>query len=340
MDILYNAPENALLYTRTTQYHIIKNILESIHSFLPDGNFKITSEGIMLQNMDKHRNSMICIVLDRFEHHFCKHTFYIGLSLKRFLEGMRHINGDMLVLYIRDSDTDEQRGLEVYIHENELIHTFTLPLYRSTVEEYEFEDFQKASRVFSIPNNSFQRLIKKTSNLGADKMHANGKACYIRCEDDMVIIGTKGKEGDHITSFIPPNPGKNSMRWCFQNLDTDPENFTNFYYTRYLEKFCKNQLDDRVLVYLRKDYVMYLRYMLGDLGYITFMISPIPSDEIDASFMSSLPSQSLEMSIRREYKAPEKKRRARSAGPPLPSKKIRQEEEDDFTPPQYPRPAI
>lgn len=320
MDILYRAPPNALMYTRTTQFSIFKNICDSINGLLGDGNFKVTEKGIVLQHMDPRRNCIVKLVLDKFEHHYCKREFYMGFSISGLYDEIRYITGEMIVLFIEEPPEGSNQGvdkLKVFVYDEEEVNEITIPLYKNMVEDYEFDNFEKASRVVSLPNNRFQRLIKKVST-NATKQNVTdpvtgevtkAKICFTRCQDDLLIFGSTHKNGRNNQSVIRPHPRKTAVRWCAINPNHGDDNFTNYYFTRYLEKFCKHQLDEKVILYMRKDFIIVLRYELGDLGYICFMLAPIPPETIEMHPTTDTPQEVVH--LKKEFDVPDRRKRPR-----------------------------
>ena len=334
MDILYRAPPNALMYTRTTQFGIFKNICDSISGLLGDGNFKVTQEGIVLQHMDPHRNCIVKLVLDKFEHHYCKRDFYMGFSIAGLYEEIRYVSGEMIVFCIEEPPEDAtDKGadlLRIYVYNEEEVSKISIPLYKNVVEDYEFDGFEYASRVVSMPNNRFQRLIKKVGTNAAKqtiidpvlRTSTKAKICYIRCQDDMLIFGSAHKNGRENQSVIQPHPRKTAVRWCAINPNVGDDNFVNHYFTRYLEKFCKHQLDEKVILYMKKDFILALRYILGDLGYISFMLAPIPPDTIDAKISDATEQEIVR--AKNDFDISERRKRPRVRQQPKATKRPRE----------------
>lgn len=255
---------------KTTQIQTFRKLIEAIQSILRDAHIEISEEGLTLRDVDPLHNCCIEIKLDSFEEHFAFQKFVIAVDLQQLHTCLRNGSGELLILSIL-KDEPNCMCIEFVNMAKEKKVRYLVPL-RKIVAQVLSISVQDMPRVVQMPNNDFQRLIREIAPV------AKSKLLYIRSESNFLAMGTKY---DTFSVEVDVHPKPNGMIWVANDVTMEPETFTNFYYIRYLERFCKNQLDQTVRISLGRDRPMILQYPVGHLGVLYFYLGAVAPEDVE-----------------------------------------------------------
>lgn len=264
--------------TKTTQMQTFRKLIEAIQSVLRDAHIEISEEGLTLRDVDPLHNCCIEIQLNSFEEHYAMHKFVIAVDLQQLHTCLRHGSGELLILSVLTSHPDKI-CVEFVNMAKQKKSRHWIPL-RKIVAQKLTISVRDMPRVVQMPNNDFQRIIREIAPV------AKSKLLYIRSESNYLVMGT---EYDKLAAETEIHPKPNGMIWVANDVTMEPESFTNYYYIRYLERFCKNQLDRTVRISLARDQPLILQYPVGHLGRLFFYLGTVGPEEVERLSSSSLP---------------------------------------------------
>lgn len=263
--------------TKTTQMVTFRKLIEAIQSVLRDAHIEITEKGLTLRDVDALGNCCIEIQLNSFEEHYAHHKFVIAVDLQQLHTCLRHGSGELLTLSIF-ADKQDKMCVEFINMAKQKKSRHWIPL-RKIVAQVLSISVEDMPRVVQMPNNDFQRVIREISPA------AKSKLLYIRSESNYIVMGT---EYDSAATEIEVHPKPNGMIWVANDPTMHVGTFTNYYYIRYLERFCKNQIDRAVTISLKPGQPLILQYLVGHLGVLYFYLGPVDPAEVAKLSSSSI----------------------------------------------------
>lgn len=167
-------------------------------------------------------------------------------------------SGDMLEMRIFEENKEELH-LEISNSERKTRTINVIKLLDLDEDEISIPSIQ-FDRVVSMPSNDLTRYIRE--------MAAVSNIIGIKATKSDLHFSAKG---DMAHSEIIISPTSCGLNWRHSQ---DVEDVEGFFYVKYLEKFCKCNVESNVELYMKKDYPIIMLYQLS-IGVLRFMCSPV-----------------------------------------------------------------
>jgi proliferating cell nuclear antigen len=177
------------------QVEFFKSAIESISSFIPEGNFRFTDKGIFFKAIDPSQVVLVDYFVDRklFEKYEIEPN-YVGVDLvelSRILQ--RTLIGDKMVLDVSDAE------IKIRL-DSELKRNFRLPLIDVSAEEPKAPDINYEAKV-EINAASFKEIIKDASLFGSSVvLKVSGGKFFVEAKGAQGVMDAEASKATQVLS--------------------------------------------------------------------------------------------------------------------------------------------
>jgi proliferating cell nuclear antigen len=163
------------------QIDFFKSAVESISSFVPEGNFRFTDKGIFFKAVDPSQVVLVDYFVDKknFEKYLMEPNF-VGVDLVELNKILqRAMPADKMILDISDAE------LKIRF-ESEMKRNFRLPLIDVSEEEVKTPDITYDAKI-EINAGSFKEVLKDASLFGS--------SVVLKVSEGKFLVEAKGSQG-------------------------------------------------------------------------------------------------------------------------------------------------
>lgn len=254
-----------LVLLKTTQCVQFKTLMESLKELLTEVNMEfIEGAGVKLVSIDPGCVAMIHLEINAVEYFFAKGKVTAGISILLLYRIIRSLtSGDYMEWRIYE---DEPHSMYVEFSNNERR--------TNTINKIKLLDLDEMSihiphvefdRVVSMPSSEFSKHVKEMTNIS--------KLITIRATKNTLEFVA---EGDMATIHITVQPTASGLNW--KHSEDSMEDIEGKFIVKYLDKFCKCNVNNNVELFLKNDFPLVFRYELS-IGTLRFCIAPVKDEE-------------------------------------------------------------
>jgi len=229
------------------QVDFFKSAIESISSFVPEGNFRFTDKGIFFKAVDPSQVVLVDYFVDKklFEKYIIEPN-YIGVDLVEFSKILqRSLPSDKLILDVSDAE------IKIRL-ESDLKRNFRLPLIDVSAEEPKAPDINYEAKV-EINASSLKEIIKDASLFGS--------SVVLKVSDGKFFVEAKGSQG-----VMDAEASKNTQ------VSSKGE-ITAKFSLNFLQNIVKQAANEKIVtIELKNDSAMRVSYNIGS-SKITFYLA-------------------------------------------------------------------
>ena len=270
--------ENYSFYMRTSQAMAIKVAIEALKELLSEVNFYIFKDGIIeVTTKNKFANIIIIMRLAKFEIFHCDEDKIIGVNIDGLNKILKSVsNNDVLTLYLGKNKTDE---LGIEIDKPEDAYRFT---YNERLMDLEADDDVRNK----LQDINYKSIIKISSNvfpsICKQMMIGGGSKVSIISKNNSLLFDCQTKNRTirvELKDINKPEENDEGNRTLIINRDKKGEIIENTYELKFLNLFNKcASLGKYIEMYFENDYPLILKYNVGQLGDIKFILSNVAAD--------------------------------------------------------------
>lgn len=260
----YHEGRKLLVLMKTSQCLQFKSLLECLKELLTEVNMEfIEGKGMRLVSIDPGKVAMVHLIVNDIEYFYAKGTVVAGINMSFLYRMVRSLaTGDLMEWRIYE---DDPNVIHIELSNNERR--------TNTINKVKLLDLDEME--ISIPRVEFDRVVSMPSTDLAKHIRE-----VVTISNFVTIRGTKSTlefiaEGDMATSHITIKPTASGLNWKYSE---DMDDIDGKFIVKYLEKFCKCNVDTNVELFLKNDYPLILRYELS-IGTLRFCIAPVKDDE-------------------------------------------------------------
>jgi proliferating cell nuclear antigen len=247
-----------LLEIRTGQTSVIRSLVDALKEFLDEANIECDSDGLRINAMDKSLTNFVQCELTNFETYHCPKKMYVGVSMEKLFKVIKMTNNsEVLSLMVDEKTPDVLQVINQTKDINKTCHSELSMLDLSPSDlAMPQTNFQS---VIIMPSSDFQQMVRN--------LHSIAEDVEITKVNDTITFATAGKKQfNH--SFVFRN-----LKFL-ENSDPD-EVIVGTFSLSLLSTFVKcTNLSPFVELYLKNDFMLFLRYSCGSLGSIRFGTVP------------------------------------------------------------------
>ena len=267
-----------LFEIKTSQTGYIKTLLETLNCLVTECTIRFyppTIEdkigGIVIQELNKTNSLLIHCKLDanqfeKYEYNSDKSKISIGISISNLLKCIKCMNShDILTWKMEENDINR---LVMVLENEQQKKVFKINLMDLEDLNYEIDDID-FSYSASLESSDFQKDCKDM-NGSTDKME-------IKCTEDNLFFSGNGELGE--IEFKKNQHDNGVIITKSEIIDEDIVQGT--FELKYLTIFTKcTNLCDRVLLCLRNEYPLVIKYSVSTLGELKFTLSPTKNNDL------------------------------------------------------------
>ena len=250
---------------RTSQCLQFKSLFECMKELLDEVNVEfVEGKGVRLVTLDPGKVAMVHLVINAVEYFFAKGTVTAGLNMTFFYKIVRSLtSGDLMIWRIyEDSPTDFH--VEIINSERKTRTVSVLKLLDLDEVEISVPGIQ-FDRVVSMPSSDLTKYIREMSSIS----------------NIITIRGTRKTlefqaKGEMASSKITVSPTASGLNWKHSQ---DVDEIEGTFYVKYLEKFCKCNVETNVELYLKDKLPLILLYQLS-IGTLRFCLAQVETKNI------------------------------------------------------------
>ena len=254
-------PDDCAFFMHTVQSHAFRCTIEALKDVLLDISIHINSTGMKICTLDFSRTAIVYLKIDadKCESFLCPSPITIGISVGALFKMVKSITvNDLISLYILKSCPEKlrisidcrDRCMRI---ESEL-NTLDLDDDSISIPKIEFQC------ILLVPSHEFQKNIRDLSNVAefVDISAQKGTFCMAASGD---FASQKLSFGERINGLT------------FQS--SSDELIEGKFSLKYLNLFAKAaSLSGFVEIYLRSNIPLILKYSIGSIGRLQFVLSP------------------------------------------------------------------
>jgi proliferating cell nuclear antigen len=256
--------DEVLFHIRSVQGSVIKSLFDTLKEILHDISITFDPSGIKISAMDGSKVSLVHMKLnaESFEEYTCEGSYELGVNVSNMFKLLRSAGSHDSILFRYMKSNPHVLEITVQNFEKNSLTTFNLKLIEIDSVYIEINDLE-FDTIISIPSNYFQRLCRDMSEL-----------------TDFLWIEKK----DGVVSFCSDFSSSTdfaSQRTIIGESDTgkittiEESNYSNKFSLKYLTGFAKaSGLSPVVELYLKPTFPLVLRYSIGSIGSLKFVIAP------------------------------------------------------------------
>ena len=272
-----------ILEIKTVQTSMFKILTEALKEILTDVNIEFTAKKIVKKrDQEKITGGMTIIATnntktvlvhlkldaENFEVYNCKRNkITIGINMPTLYKYIKSAdNTATLTLYI-DSDNINELGILIENKDKRTVDDSQINLLDLDDDEFEIPE-TSFTAVATMSSNDFHKTCRDMSNIGEN--------IEIKCVKNELILTCKGEYGKKEKRFEEITGGL--------HIDKSREHLEivqGVYELKNLTLFtkCTNLCSDLV-IYMKNDYPLIIRYTVASLGNIHLCLTPITFDEL------------------------------------------------------------
>ena len=260
--------DNYCILIKTVQSSTIKILIEAIKEILTDTVFEFTENGIKICTMDSTHTILIHLKLDsdKFEEYYCEGKKLVGINVLNLNKIIKTINNNDMISFFMKKDNCNLLGIQIENAEKNTKRVTNMNLLDLENSNIEIPSASFNS-VITLPSNDFQKICRDI----------NGIADYIEIKNikNKLILSCNGDFCNHEITI------SDSEQMTVEHNDehSNKNIFQGIFNLKSLVLFTKcTNLSNTVELYLKNDYPLIIRYMVGSLGEIKLCLAPQSND--------------------------------------------------------------
>lgn len=258
------SPPEVLFNIRSLQGGVIKSLFDVMKEIIHDVVLTFDPTGIRISAMDGSKVSLVHLKLnaESFEEYNCPKTHEIGINVLNMFKLLRSAGSHDSILLRYLSSDPHMLEITVQNFDKNSLTQFNMKLIEIDSVYIEVNDIE-FDTIITIPSNYFQRLCRDMSDI-TDYLRIVKKGEEISFNSDF----------ESSTDFAAQKTiiGKSSSGSVQTN---DQADYDNKFSLKYITGFCKaSGLSPVVEIYLRESYPLILKYSVGSMGTLQFIIAP------------------------------------------------------------------
>lgn len=259
--------DDCSFYMHSVQSHAIRCTIESLKDVLLEVPIKINDQGLKICTLDFSRTAVVFLKIeaDKCETFHCPEPLTIGIGVAALFKLIKSASmNDMITLYVlKDSPEHLQIAIDcrercMFIESK--LHTLDLDDDSISIPRIDF------GTIILFPSSEFQKNIRDLASIGD----------YV---DITVENGTFAMTsvGDQASQKLVFSERPNGMSFQAKSDDV----ITGRFSLKYLSLFAKSaSLSTYVELYVKKDIPLILKYPIGSVGRMQYMLSPKVEESI------------------------------------------------------------
>ncbi len=256
--------EEVLFNIRTLQGSVIKSLFDTLKEIIHDVVLTFDSTGIRISAMDGSKVSLVHLKLDAeaFEEYHCPKSHEIGINVLNMFKLLRSAGSHDSILLRYLSSNPHVLEITVQNFDKNSITKFDMKLIEIDSVYIEVNDID-FDTIVTIPSNYFQRLCRDMSDI-TDYLRIIKKGDELSFNSDF----------ESSTDFASQSTVIGNSN--FNTIQTlDQADYDNKFSLKYITGFCKaSGLSSVVELYLKESYPLILKYSVGSMGSLKFIIAP------------------------------------------------------------------
>jgi len=288
-DMGLQVTDDTIFLLKTVQSSQFKTLFDSLKDVITECNVVLDEDKLTIVCLDPGRVALVYVAISTVEFYFCRSKTTIGVNVSHLHRMMRSMNnGDLLEWSILASDphrmhicivnsdkrTQTKNSLKLLVLDEETID----------VPSVEFD------RVVSLPSSDMSRYVRELAALS--------NIITVRGSSTTLELIAEGDAGSSRIIIEPTASGLNwlhASRFCvhssvvflmaillnvlftfyskfiyshflmFSSLQSDPQGpiVEGRFFSKYMERFIRSQLDSSVELFLKNEYPLILRFEIS-----------------------------------------------------------------------------
>jgi len=261
----YHEGRKLIVLLRTSQCLQFKSLLECLKELLDEVNFEfIEGKGVRMVTLDPGRIACLHVVIDSLEYFYAKKKVLAGLNMAFLYKMVRSLTSGDLMEWRIFEDSPTELHLEISNSERKTKTINAIKLLDLDEDEISIPSIQ-FDRVVSMPATDLTRYVRE--------MSAVSNIIGIKATKNQLHFSANGEMA---SSQIVISPTSIGLNWRHSQ---DVDDIEGFFYVKYLEKFCKCNVESNVEMYLKQNFPVILLYQLS-IGCMRFALAQVKkSDE-------------------------------------------------------------
>lgn len=256
---------NVLFHIRTVQGSVMKSLMDVLKEILHDVSITFDPTGIKISAMDGAKVSLVHMKLnaESFEEYKCDNSYELGINVSNMFKLLRSAGSHDSILFRYLKSDPHVLEISISNFEKNSLTKFNLKLIEIDSAIIEINDLE-FDTIISIPSNYFQRLCRDMGEL-TDSMYIEKKDGVVSfCSDYTSLTDFAFQK----TTLGESDTGKITT--------IEEADYSNKFSLKYLTGFAKaSGLSSVTELYMKSSFPLVLKYSIGSIGSLKFVIAPI-----------------------------------------------------------------
>jgi proliferating cell nuclear antigen len=254
------------LEVKTVQSNTINKLFEAVKGILIDTNLVFLPDGLRIIAVDVTCNILVHTKLyaDKFEYYHCPKKVVVGMNMMNLFKIINTAGNDDTLTFIVDESESNRFQIKIENGDKNTKDIFKLNMIDIDYTPIEIPAVQFES-VITLPTTDFQKYCRDMEHIGEKvEIRTTGKQLYMICETDCAEQKKSIGESDACLGFLKSS--SDIMQGVFK--------------LKYLVQFTKcTSLCNNVMIYLKNDYPLILKYAVSNMGEIKLCLTPCQDEE-------------------------------------------------------------
>ena len=251
----------------TIQASVIKSLIEALKEHLPEANFEFDSTGIRIVDVDESHTVLTYLRLyaERFEYAYCPVRYILGINMMYLFKLIKTISNTSTLTLFLPANNPNKLGIRAEDAEKGMTQTWMMKLFDTNVLNIELPNISFSS-IIHMPSCSFQKICRDFSLADKLEIRSSSTDLIFRCLGEFV-------DGETVV-LNRANEAQSGVR--VQNTGVNSEIVQGIFELKYLGFFTKcTSLCPTVEIFLKNDCPLILRYYVGNLGEVRFVLAQL-----------------------------------------------------------------
>lgn len=256
-----------ILEIKTVQSNNVKILFEVLKNvLLKDINIIFTPENIKIMEMEGTETAMVYLILnsEAFEYYHCEGIVDIGINSTEMFNIIKKFGNDDVITFYVERNNRKEFKIRAENSEDRILRKSKikiLDIEKKVIKDNVCMDFDSE---ICLPSVKFQKFIKDLNSLGIDSN------IEIKSIGQQLIFSSVGNFSENEIIM-----GSSSNVKFEKNTD-DFEIVQGVFKLKFLVLFTKaTNLSQTVRMYLKNNYPLILKYSVGNLGSLSFILKNV-----------------------------------------------------------------
>jgi proliferating cell nuclear antigen len=262
--------DDVFFHVRTLQGNVLRSLFDTLKEIIHDVTLTFDPTGIRISAMDGSKVSLVYLKLnaEAFEEYVCPVAQKIGINVLNMFKLLRSAGSHDSILFRNTKNEPHKLEITIQNFEKNSITTFAMKLIEIDSNYFEVNNIE-FDTIVTMPSTYFQRLCRDMSDI-------TDYLCIVKKNGELSFNSDLSSTTDFASQKTSIGNSDTGQHTLITTLNDGDDDCDNKFPLKYLTGFCKaSGLSSVVELYLKDSYPLVLKYSVGSMGDLKFVIAPL-----------------------------------------------------------------